>query len=357
MKSIKVDINQNNISYDILFWNNILEIIKSKINNIWNKKILFVIDDNVFKLYINEIFDLQKKLNAFYLTIKHWEENKNYNTTFEIIDFLVEKQFTRNDYVIALWWWVTWDITWFAASLFKRGMNLIQIPTTLLSMLDSSVWWKTWVDYKWIKNLIWTFKSPNFVIINSDFLQTLDENEVLSWYFEWIKHSILSSREDFIDFSNNYNLLININLNTDKIIEKNIRFKLKVVESDPLETNWNRRILNYGHTFWHALETFSNFKLSHGICVWFWILFANLLSLKRGILKQETFDEINILIKEKLKNIKLDKLDFEKIFEFMANDKKNDSDYVKFILLEDYWKTIEYDASKVDIKEIFDLFV
>jgi len=359
MQNILVNISTQNINYEIIFSDNIAKSLENNIKNIQKTKIFFVIDDYFYSLYENIILELEKKLKMSYILIKHWEKNKNYKTVFKIIDKLLECKISRNDYIVSLWWWVTWDITAFACSLFKRWVNLVQIPTTLLSMLDSSVWWKTWVDYNWIKNLIWTFYNPKLVIINKNFLKTLSKNEILSWMFEWIKHSILNSRSDFLEFSCIYDkiLLSENEENLDWLIKKNIEYKLKIVSSDPYEQNWNRRVLNYWHTFWHAIETNSNFKLPHWICVWFWILFANILSYKNWFLDKNIMDEISEIILNLLKNINLKKLDFEKLYDLMLNDKKNSNDKVKFILLKKYWETVQFDATKDEIKEAFKLFI
>ncbi len=358
MKPIQVNIPQKNIKYDITFWDDILLMIKSAIPDHQTRKMLFVIDDNVFDVYKTEIENWTTELKALNIKIKHWEESKNYKTLLTIIDELINHKFTRKDYVIALGWWMVWDLAWFAASLYKRWTNVIQIPTTLLAMLDSSVWWKTWVDYGWIKNIIWAFHNPTAVLINKNFLHTLPSEEILGWFFEWLKHSILDSREDFLEFKEALNLLgkQDSGYEIEERIKKNISYKARVVESDPFETLWNRKTLNYGHTFWHALESYMNLKLQHGICVWFWIIFANILSCQKWVLEKNICDEINDNILNILKDIKLKELNFEELFDLMLKDKKNVSENAQFVLLKDYGETKIEEVSREELERAFEEF-
>ncbi len=354
MKDIKVKIKQNDVNYKIIFSDDFVYSIKKEIDYFEKKRFLFVVDSEVHKLYFEwKDFELE------FLVIPNWEQNKNMKTVFMILDKLMELSFTRKDYLVAIWWWVTWDIVWFAASLFKRWINLIQIPTTLLSMFDSSVWGKTWVDYMEVKNWIWVFYNPKLVIVDINFLKTLPEKELISGYFEWLKHALLLWKKDYKEFRDNYEKIIkkDFNKNIEKIVAKNIKCKLKVVKSDPTETNWKRRILNYGHTFWHALETYLNFELWHWICVVYGIIFANLLSLNLWILDKKISENIENFIKSKIKDIKIEKLDFDKIFSYMKNDKKNETKEVNFILLKDYWELIEKKLDEKKLREVFELFI
>lgn len=362
MSSINVNIKQENIVYKINFCNDIFEEIKKNVTDYQKRKFLFVVDSEVYKLYFDDNIPRDKAVPYLYdkniLILPNWEKNKTIKSVFKIIDKLMELNFSRKDYVVALWWGVIWDITWFASSIFKRWINLIQVPTTLLSMFDSSVWWKTGVDYMWVKNWIWTFYSANYVLIDQNFLKTLPKKELLWWYFEWLKHSILLWKKDFLDFCISFENIINKNFSkeTEKIISKNIACKLKVVKSDPFELNWKRKVLNYGHTFGHALETYLNFKLWHGICVWFGIIYANLLSRNLWFLNEEIFLEIWNFIKQKLKTFKLTKLNLEEIYKLMLSDKKNDNSEINFILIKDFWNVFEHKVKKEEFKKAFDDF-
>ncbi len=148
-------------------------------------KILIISDTNVYPLHFDTLISkIDQSIQVESLELLSWEEFKNMDAILKICATLIEHKFNRNDCIVALGWGVIWDMVWFAGSIFKRGMNVIQIPTTLLSMFDSSVWWKTGIDFQNIKNIIGNFKQPKRVIIDSNYLKTLPKEEMLSWYFE-----------------------------------------------------------------------------------------------------------------------------------------------------------------------------
>jgi len=363
MKNLKINLKKEiDNSYDIKFientWKELSDYLlstegfypqgvpRSPLQN----KILVVSDTNVFSLHYNNLIsEIDKKIIVDNFVLKAWEENKNIDAVLKICSKLIELNFNRNDLLVVLWWWVIWDITWMAASIFKRGIDFIQIPTTLLSMFDSSVWWKTWVDFMDVKNIIWAFKQPKLVLINSKYLETLEEKELYSWYFEWLKHSLLESEVYYKEFSESWNIFLNKNsLSTEgfsplnSIIKKNVSIKARIVMEDEKET-WVRKFLNYGHTFWHALESITNFSLPHWICVWYWMIYVNILSNKINKLSNNNLIEINNFILTKIKeswfnleNINL-KNRFEEICSKMTSDKKNTDSNISFSLLEKPW--------------------
>ena len=358
MEPLKVDIPQENITYEIKTTHDIFSAIQQSIPDHASRKFLLVTDDNVYRIYKEKIVAETWWLLTDILILSHGEENKNIENVMKILDRLMQNACTRKDYIIALWGWVVWDITWLAGALFKRWINIIQVPTTLLSMCDSSVWGKTWVDYQWVKNGIWSFFNPKLVLIDSNFLKTLHQEDILWGYLEWLKHAIMLWPKEYLAYWAFIESLENKQYeNIDKTILGNIWYKLGVVASDPTETNGKRKILNYGHTFWHAIETYLNFQLGHGICVGIWILFANLLSYKLGYLDQQTYMDIEKCIHDKLDDIQIPQLDFEEIYWYMSNDKKNDTAKIKFILLNALWSVREYETDKEELKTIFDLFI
>ncbi|MDD5770192.1 MAG: 3-dehydroquinate synthase [Candidatus Gracilibacteria bacterium] len=361
MSQIKVNIKQQNIKYDINFTDNIFGYLEKNIKDFDKKKILYVVDSEVYKLHFNDekcrdtLQCTSTIKNHHILILPHGEKNKNLKSVLKIIDELMEKNFTRKDLVVSIGGGVTGDITAFASSLFKRGINFIQVPTTLLSMFDSSVGGKTGVDFQGVKNGIGTFYSPKVVLVDQTFLKTLPQKELISGYFEGLKHALLLGETDYFDFKNEFDKIINkkFDKNTKEIILKNIGCKLNIVKSDPTETNGKRRVLNYGHTFGHALETVMNFKLPHGICVGLGIIFTNRLSYNLGYLKQEILEEVESFILSRLKKYSLPKLDFEQIYALMQNDKKNESNEINFILLKDFGEVFEKKCEKKDLEKVF----
>jgi len=328
-------------SYEIIFTQKIWEELSNFLLKNNKNKILIVSDSNVYPLHYYNLFtSIDTEIEVFSFEIKSWEENKNIEAVLDISKKLIEENFNRWDILIALWWWVVWDIVGMTASLFKRWIEFIQIPTSLLSMFDSSVWWKTWVDFEWIKNIIWSFKQPKLVLINSEYLETLPEKEILSWFFEGLKHSLIKSEEYFENFKIKWDLFFNQEkFNLQEIIKENVSVKADIVMEDEKEM-WVRKNLNLGHTFGHALESMTDFKITHWVCVWFWIIYINILSNKLWYLSDKNLDEINSFILNKLDKIDLSEfnLNFEEIYKKMLSDKKNDDSDIFFILLEKPWK-------------------
>lgn len=370
--NLKIDLKKEiNDSYNIIFTEEIWNELSNFLIENKKKRVLIVSDSNVFPLHYYNLFkNIKSEIEVNKLEIKAWEENKNIEAILLICKKLIEINFNRDDVLIALWWGVVWDIVWMSSSLFKRGIDFIQIPTTLLSMFDSSVWWKTWVDFENIKNIIWSFKQPKLVLINSNFLETLSKEEILSWYFEWLKHSLIKSENYFQQFKNNSNKLININnlsngnlsySQINNLIKENVSIKAEIVMQDEKET-WSRKFLNYGHTFWHALESTTNFNLSHWLSVWFWMIYINILSNMLWHLSDDNLLKINNFILEKVKYINISKynLDFENIYEKMLLDKKNNSSDISFILLKKPWKLFIENIprnKKEILEECFNIFI
>lgn len=362
MKNIKLNLkNKIDSSYEIIFsekpWVDLSDFLIDK----WIKRVLIVCDENIFKYqYENLLKEIDKKIEIKNIVLKPWEENKKIESVLKIIDKLVDIWFNRNDYIVAFWWGVIWDMVWFAASIYKRWIDFIQIPTTLLSIFDSSVWWKTGVDYKDIKNIIGVFKQPKLVLINKNYLKTLDKKEILSWYFEWLKHSIIDSKKHYDYFKTNSKTLLEDidDKKINEILRKSISLKARIVEQDEKES-WVRKFLNYGHTFWHALESVSNYQISHGVCVAYGMIFENLLSNKLLFLDKKNCQDINNFIIRLLKDEKLKKLNFEKILEKMKSDKKNTSSKISFSIAKNIWDFQVVEIWEKDfsiLKEVYEDF-
>ncbi|MDQ7023657.1 MAG: iron-containing alcohol dehydrogenase [Candidatus Gracilibacteria bacterium] len=199
-------------SYEIIFTQNIGDKLSDFLLLNSKKRILIISDSNVYPLHFyNLLLNINSEIEVFSLEIKAGEENKTINTVLDINKKLIELNFNRGDILVALGGGVVGDIVGFSASIFKRGIDFIQIPTTLLSMFDSSVGGKTGVDFDGIKNIIGAFKQPKLVLINSNYLETLPKEEVLSGYFEGLKHSLIKSEEYFQEFIKESELFFNNN--------------------------------------------------------------------------------------------------------------------------------------------------
>lgn len=223
-----------------------------------NRKCLIVTDSGVPSQYAMTIKSQSKE--GYIVTIPQGEESKCFDNYKKLLAFMVEKSFTRTDCVIAVGGGVVGDLSGFVASSYMRGVDFYNIPTTLLSQVDSSIGGKVAIDFNGVKNIIGAFYQPKAVLIDSETLKTLDKRQVSAGLCEAIKMSLTSDKElfEFIESSNS------LENDIDTIIEKALLIKKNVVEIDPKEKGL-RKILNFGHTIGHAIE--SDTGLLHGECV------------------------------------------------------------------------------------------
>lgn len=374
MKNLKINLAKHvDDSYEIQFAENAWKALNIFLQKNNFQKALIVSDSNVFPLHYYNIFsEISSGINVKDLELQAGEKHKNMDWILSICQKLIEEKFNRNDCIIALWWGVIGDMVWFAWSIYKRWMNVIQIPTTLLSMFDSSVWWKTGVNFNNIKNIIGNFKQPKTVIIDSRFLETLPDSEMHNGYFEWLKHTLLDSSEYYELFKTTWEIFFDGKSFEDEkaqksneVLAKNISVKIYHVERDENEM-WMRKFLNYGHTFGHAIELMVNFEISHGVCVGFGFIYENILSHKLWFLNAENLADINNFTKKKLSHecnntwMKAWKISFEEVYEKMTRDKKNIDSDITFALLEKPWKMFIEKVSiknKHLLKECFEDFI
>lgn len=281
-----------------------------------HRKVCIVTDENVSKLYAEPVISSVEALenHTFIYEIKPGESSKNLETVHCIYDFLIENRFNRDDYVIALGGGVVGDVAGFAASTFKRGLHFIQVPTTLLAMIDSSIGGKTGVNYHGLKNVIGSFCFPKLIYINKNVLSSLPEVERANGMAELIKTGILSS--------DGFN----------PEIEKCIDFKKMITAEDP-DDEHKRHILNFGHTIGHALEEYYGYAQKHGQCVALGMICALDISASRGWISSGLVDELrDVLAQNGLKTcIRIP--DPLKISELCHSDKKIQNNRIQFILL------------------------
>jgi len=358
MKLIKLRINTKTQKYSIVIGSNLIlnisKIIKD--NSVNFKKCLVVIDKNISKKTISQI---KKSLNRKKLYIHFFkanEINKNINSVNKILDILLNKNFSREDCLISVGGGITGDISGFAASIFKRGLKFINIPTTLLSQVDSSIGGKAGVNTKYGKNLIGSFYQPNLVISDIQFLKTLPNREVICGYGEILKHSLIANKNFFNFLDKNSKKIINLKSPfIEKAIFESCKIKKNIVEKDEKEKNL-RKILNFGHTFAHAYEASLGYskKLNHGEAVILGMKTALSFSLKSNLLKKDEYYLINnhITHSKLPSNIKkfFKTQDLKKIMSFMLKDKKNYSDKISLVLLKKIGSPIinrEYDKKNL----------
>ncbi|WP_051904526.1 3-dehydroquinate synthase [Hippea jasoniae] len=299
--------------------------------NLKDRRCFFVTDSNLYRLYKSSVFE---KFSTEVCVFEAGEESKNYKTLFEIYDFLLKNRADRSSYLVGVGGGVVGDIAGFAASSYMRGMGLIHIPTSLLAMVDSSIGGKTAINYGGYKNIIGSFYQPDAVFVDVNFLKTLPGREYFSAFAEVIKYGIIMDSDLFDYIEEHIKEIKNKETGVLRlIIEKSIKDKVEVVEDDEKESS-RRAILNLGHTFAHAIESITDYKVYlHGEAVAIGILMALRLSLNKGLIEESTIGRVEALLKKLHLPTKIDSnISSERMFEIMLNDKKNRDMRLHFVL-------------------------
>ena len=341
MKIHKIQINTNTKKYSIFIGAKLID----RINKILSSqqlsfsKVLIVIDKNIpskFKLKL--IKNLKSNIKKTYIFFAN-EKNKNQKNVDLIQNILFKNRFNREDCLVAFGGGITGDVVGYCASTFKRGIKFINIPTTLLSQVDSSIGGKTGINNSYGKNLIGSFYQPNIVISDIDLLKSLNSREIICGYAEMFKSSLLDSFKKFRYLDKNFDDIINLKQPfIENAIINSCNLKKKIVQKDEAEKNL-RKVLNLGHTFAHAYESslgFSN-KLNHGEAVIIGIKNALNFSSQLKLIKNKSYNLIINHIDKIPLNISFKKLfkikDIDKILSFMRSDKKNNSNNINIIYL------------------------
>ena len=357
MKTIKLIVKTKTQKYPIIIGSNLISKISNllKQNSLEFKKCLIVIDDKLSRKFVNKIKKSLSKKNIYILYFKASEVNKNVKSVNKFLNFLLKKNFSRDDCLMSIGGGITGDVSAFAASLFKRGLKFINIPTTLLSQVDSSIGGKTGVNTKYGKNLIGSFYQPNLVISDINFLKTLPKREIICGYGEILKHSLIVNKNFFNFLNNNNKKILNISSpQIEKTIYESCKIKKTFIEQDEKEKSL-RRILNFGHTFAHAYEATLKYskKLNHGEAVILGMQTALKFSLRNNLLEKNQYNIISNHISKSNLPSSLNKFfktkDLKKILFFMLKDKKNNSNKINLILLKKIGSPIikEYDKKKI----------
>ena len=360
MKIEEIRFQNQNKKYSILIGNNVLNILPKKIKTLCPKvrKIAIIFDGNVPSLYKKNILNQLKKYDLTNLNFWPDEKKKSLKSATYFINKLLLKNFNRTDLIISVGGGITGDMTGFVASIYKRGINFISIPTTLLAQVDAAVGGKTGVNSIYGKNLIGSFFQPKLVICDIAFLKTLPRKQMICGYAEILKHAIINDTKFFnwLKLNTKYIFL----KETNKLIysiKKSCKIKLLFVNKDVNEKKL-RMVLNFGHTFAHAIEVKNNYSKSvtHGEAVLSGMILATRLSVIKKVCKLETLDEIVKIYKSNNLNYTLKKYsnlrEINKLLPFLKNDKKNDDEKINFILLNKIGKTTKPNKHKISIKEL-----
>ena len=324
------------------------------------RRICIITDSNVEKLYVHEILnqikDKCKKAEVF--SFPAGEANKTLDTVREIYAFLIKENFDRKDLLIALGGGVVGDLTGFVAATYLRGVDFVQIPTTLLAQADSSIGGKTGVDFDGYKNMVGAFYMPKLVYMNVSVLKTLEDRQFFSGFAEIMKHGLIKDHIFYVWLLENmYEICDREPAVLEEMVVKSSTIKKLVVEKDPTEKG-ERALLNFGHTIGHAIEKVKNFELYHGECVALGCVAAAYISWKHELLTMEEYYEIRDMFVPFNLPISVDGISPKEVLELTKSDKKMDAGQIKFILLKKVGKAV-IDTSVTDddilnaIKEIY----
>ena len=312
-------------------------------------KILIFSNETIADLYFEKFKStLNEKDKIFYFAIEDGEEYKNIESILPVYDFMLENNFSRKSLIISLGGGVICDMGGYISATYMRGIEFIQVPTSLLAQVDASVGGKVAINHPKCKNMIGSFKNPYRVIIDVEFLKTLPKREFKSGMGELLKHSFLTKDKSYFEYiENNVEKIKNLdNKVLENIVEQSIRIKKHYVDIDPFEKG-ERAFLNLGHTYAHALESFFDYKaFTHGEAVAKGVIFDLELSLLRGKINNEYLERAKNIFKLFEIDTDLIYLPSDKFISLMRKDKKNSFGKIITILLDS-----EGHLSKTEIKE------
>ena len=317
-------------------------------------KIQVIVDENTFKYCYQTIRPFLGKHSL--VKIKSGESHKNLDTCHKIWQAMTDNELDRHSLVINLGGGVIGDMGGFCASTYKRGIDFIQIPTTLLAQVDASVGGKLGIDFQGLKNHIGVFQIPNAVLIDADFLRTLSYNESRSGFAEIIKHCLIMDGKKWEeirrkDFEGQ---------NFTDLIAHSVAIKQQIVAEDPMEKGL-RKILNFGHTLGHAIETYflgkPKLHLLHGEAIAAGMICEAFLSFKRGMIDQKTLENIEEFIFSVYGKATIKDTDIESIIALTSQDKKNKGKEIRFSLLEGAGKCgYDISVSKLEMRKALEYY-
>lgn len=342
----------------VIITNNATEELENIISESKNDKFFILTDSNTNKNCLNMLHCSEPIANAHIITIKADDTNKNIESTTHVWKELSNNGCTRHSCLINIGGGMVTDLGGFAASTFKRGIDFINIPTTLLSMVDASVGGKTGINFNGLKNEIGVFNDAKAVIIDTAFLKTLDQHNICSGYAEMLKHSLLKDNKMWAQHIN-FNLYSPDLDSLLSMIKESVGVKERIVSEDPHESGI-RKALNLGHTAGHAFESYAmhtNRPILHGYAVAYGIICELYLShALQGFPLDKMRQTVNF-IKENYGRMNITCDDYESLYSLMKHDKKNTGNEINFTLLKDVGDIkINQTVSKELIMESLDFY-
>jgi len=311
-----------------------------------NKKLVIITDANVRKLYGD------KFPQGTVIEIGSGEDIKSLDTIKSIIGKMLDLELDRTSFVLGIGGGIVCDISGFVASIFMRGVDFGFVSTTLLAQVDASVGGKNGVNFEGFKNMVGVFALPKFVICDTTMLQTLPKDEVLSGFAEIVKHGAIASNELFTYIEQNIEKALQLDpIVIDHFVYESNLIKSTVVNGDAREKG-ERRKLNFGHTFGHAIEKVT--KISHGKAVSIGMVVAAELSVSKGLMLQSEADRLRMVLQKMNLPVDTTGLDKDKALEAMKHDKKREGESVHFILLKNIGNALIEGITFDDLKTIID---
>ena len=341
-KSITVNSQKK---YQVVIGKGILDNIYELSKEFLGEKVALITDYIVDSLYSNKVINSLESQGktVFKFVMSNGEKSKNMDTLYKIVRFLAQNEFTRKDTIIALGGGVVGDISGFSASVYLRGINYIQVPTTLLAQIDSSVGGKTAIDIPEGKNLVGAFYQPSLVVVDIDTLSSLPNAVYLDGMGEGVKYALLDAKIFDIVNKKDFDIL--------EFVYACIKYKADIVEMDEFEKH-ERKLLNLGHTIAHGIEKLSEFNISHGKAVSMGLKIITQTSFNRGLITQKEKCDILSMLDNTIGNIDCP-FDLFDILKIALVDKKRKGNSITLVMIGGIGKPILQD---VDINQLTEYF-
>ncbi len=359
----KIRVNLDNRSYNIAIGSGAIAGLNEFLDQTNYSKIFIISDQNIAQLHLSKLHQVLKKSDIKFETIiaDSGEQTKSFQVLEKICEEILSKNADRKSLILAFGGGVIGDLSGFIASILLRGIDFVQIPTTLLAAVDSSVGGKTAINSLSGKNLIGSFYQPKMVICDLDFLKTLPQREILSGYAEIVKYGLIEDKNFFDFLSENYKKIFSFDeeiLST--VITKSCQIKADIVSQDEKE-NGKRALLNFGHTFGHVFETETNYssEILHGEAVALGMLMAAKMSLNFAMITPDDFAVIKSHFEDCGFVIDYKKIrsswNQENLVQHLYKDKKVESGKLTFILLEKIGQAIiKKEVAVEDFKKVLE---
>ena len=333
--------------YDVIIGEDVLRVIPDKIKELSKaNNIAIITDDNVDKLYSKNLLEMLKNagFNAIKFVFSHGENHKSMATVCDILEFLAENNVTRSDLIIALGGGIVGDVSGYVASSYLRGIDFIQVPTTFLAAIDSSVGGKTGVNLKAGKNLAGAFYQPRLVVCDIKTFDTLPKENFKEGMAEAIKYGAICDRELFNILSSKEEWDIK------SVIERCVKIKAEIVSQDEFDKG-KRQLLNFGHTIGHAIERATSFEISHGIAVGIGMAIISKISDDLKWSKEDTYSQIVKCLNNNQIPTSTD-IKAEELLSVMIKDKKINGDTINLVVPEEIGNCVLKNIKVLELKEV-----